>query len=91
MAPNARVLADKNKLAELRIIVTDGYNDPLDAIRGAASVLGSRAAHTRLRLMRFRPFGVKGEMASAPSPTNAAMNEAESLARELGFETIQVS
>lgn len=88
---NLAYLADKNKLAELRIIVTDGYNDPLDAIRGAKAVLGSRATQTRLRLMRFRPFGVKGPMAQAPTPTDAAMDEVEALAKELGFTNILVS
>ena len=88
---NLAFLAEQDKLAELRVIVTVDRNDPEAAVRGAAGVLGERVASTRLRLMRFRHFGVRGEMEGAPSPTDERMDAMEELARSLGFGTVVVS
>ncbi len=88
---NLEFLADQNKLAELRVIVTVNRNDPEAAVRGAAGALGERVASTRLRLMRFRHFGVRGEMEGAPSPTDERMDAIEGLAKSLGFGTVVVS
>ncbi|WP_130811276.1 YjjW family glycine radical enzyme activase [Olsenella sp. Marseille-P4559] len=88
---NLAFLAEQNKLAELRVIVTEGWNDPEDAVRGAADVLRERTAATRLRLMRFRRFGVRGKMENAPSPSDERMDGIEALARSLGFGTVVVS
>ena len=79
------------KLAEARVIVTEGWNDPETAVRGIAATVGSRVGSTRLRLMRFRHFGARGEMASAPSPTDARMASIEREARGLGFGEVVVS
>lgn len=88
---NLGYLAQLGKLAELRVIVTEGWNDPEDAVAGAAALLGPRASDTRLRLMRFRRFGVRGPMADAPSPSDERMSDLEALARGLGFGTVVVS
>ncbi|MCI2158829.1 MAG: YjjW family glycine radical enzyme activase [Olsenella sp.] len=88
---NLEFLAEQDKLAELRVIVTVDRNDPEAAVRGAAGVLGEKVASTRLRLMRFRHFGVRGEMEGAPSPTDERMDSVEGLAKSLGFGTVAVS
>ena len=88
---NLAYLADRNKLEEVRVIVTEGWNDPEDAVRGITGVLGGRVGETRIRLMRFRPFGVRGPMESAPSPSDERMDAIEQLAHDLGFGTVVVS
>ena len=88
---NLAFLSERGKLEEVRVIVTEGWNDPEDAVRGIAETLDGRVAKTRIRLMRFRVFGVKGPMATAPSPSDERMDAIEALAHELGFGTVVVS
>ena len=88
---NLAYLSEHNKLEEVRVIVTEGWNDPEDAVRGIADTLGERVSSTRIRLMRFRVFGVKGPMATAPSPSDERMDAIEALAHELGFGKVVVS
>lgn len=88
---NLDFLSRQGKLEEVRVIVTEGYNDPEAAVSGIAGVLAERCGSTRLRLMRFRPFGVRGTMASAPSPSDARMAALEQQARDAGFGTVVVS
>jgi pyruvate formate lyase activating enzyme len=88
---NLAFLAEQDKLTELRIIVTVDHNDPEAAVCGATEVLGEKVTSTRLRLMRFRHFGVCGEMEDAPSPTDERMNAMRELAKSLGFGTVVVS
>lgn len=88
---NLAFLAERDKLEEVRVIVTEGWNDPEDAVDGIAATLGRRVGAARLRLMRFRHFGVRGPMASAPSPSDARMDALEARAHELGFGEVVVS
>lgn len=88
---NLAYLSEHNKLEEVRVIVTEGWNDPEDAVRGIADTLGERVSSTRIRLMRFRVFGVKGPMATAPSPSDERMDAIEALAHELCFGKVVVS
>lgn len=88
---NLARLSEAGKLTEARVIVTEGWNDPEDAVRGIAKTVGGRVGRTRLRLMRFRPFGVRGPMATAPSPSDERMDAIEREAHELGFGEVVVS
>ncbi len=88
---NLAFLAERGKLEEVRVIVTEGWNDPEATVAGIAETLGEKRAETRLRLMRFRPFGVRGAMAGAPSPSDERMDVLERQAREAGFGAVVVS
>ena len=87
---NLALLADRDKIEELRIVVVDGWNDPEETIAGIAGILGERVANIKLKLIRFRNFGVVGELADAPSPSDERMSELEGLAREVGFVDVQL-
>lgn len=87
---NLALLADAGKIQELRIVVVPDWNDPEATIAGIAEVLGERVATTPLKLIRFRRFGVVGELADAASPTDERMAELEELARATGFTDIQL-
>ena len=71
---NLALLAERDKIEELRIVVVDGWNDPEDTIAGIAGLLGEKLVSTRLKLIRFRNFGVQGELADAPSPSEARIS-----------------
>jgi pyruvate formate lyase activating enzyme len=87
---NLALLADAEKIQELRIVVVPGWNDPEDAICGIADTLGPRTATTPLKLIRFRRFGVKGALANAASPTDETMSALEALASAHGFSHVEI-
>ncbi|MBP3893752.1 MAG: YjjW family glycine radical enzyme activase [Atopobiaceae bacterium] len=87
---NLALLAEHDKIEELRIVVVPGWNDPEETIAGIASTLGSKIASTKLKLIRFRRFGVVGELADAESPTDERMVELEALACKAGFGTVEL-
>ena len=87
---NLRFLSSCGKLEEIRIVCLDGQVDAEAVIRGAAQMLGTATSHTRLILISFRPFGVKGDFASLSSPSAQRMNELQQLAISAGFQQIVV-
>jgi pyruvate formate lyase activating enzyme len=87
---NLVFLAERDKIEELRIVVVPGWNDPEQTIAGIARVLGDKVATTKLKLIRFRRFGVVGTLADAASPTDERMAELEKLARDTGFSQVEL-
>lgn len=87
---NLAYLAEHEKIQELRIVVVPGWNDPEATIAGIAGVLGERTGKTTLKLIKFRRFGVVGQLAQAASPTDERMAQLEALAREAGFTDVQL-
>ncbi len=87
---NLAFLAERDKIEELRIVVVPEWNDPEATIAGIAQTLGAKTATTKLKLIRFRRFGVVGQLADAASPTDERMAELEQLARETGFTQVEL-
>ena len=73
------------------VIVTEGWNDAEAAVDGIALTLGEKVNKTRIRLMKFRHFGVRGPMENSPSPSDERMRAIESQAHSLGFGEVVVS
>ena len=88
---NLELLAAHNKLEEIRVIVTEGWNDAEAAVDGIAFTLGEKTNRTRLRLMKFRRFGVRGPMENSPSPSDERMTKIEAQAHKLGFGEVIIS
>ena len=88
---NLLFLAHAGKLEEIRIVVVDGWSDPEASIRGCAELLGELTSAQRLRITKFRSFGVRGPLADAASPTDNRIAELVALARTCGFEDIVLS
>lgn len=87
---NLRFLSACGKLEEVRIVFAEGRIDAEDAIRGVSELLGPKTPGTRLVLISFRPFGVRGPFSSLPSPDAARMQALRELAAAAGFERIVV-
>ena len=87
---NLLFLSSCGKLEEVRIVNVEGHVDAEDAICGVAQLLGPLAASTRLVLISFRAFGVKGSFASFSSPSAQRMNQLAALASSVGFCNIVV-
>lgn len=88
---NLRYLADKDRLEEIRIVCLDGRVDAEAVIRGAAEILAEKTALQKLKLIRFRRFGVRGSLENAPSPTKETMLDLYELAQKHGFRRISIT
>lgn len=88
---NLAFLAEHGKIEELRVVVIDGWTDPEETLAGIAGLLGERTATQRLRITKFRRFGVRGILADAPSPTDERIAALVGLAERLGFTDIVLS
>ena len=83
---NLAFLSENNKLEEVRIVCLKGYTDEKAVIGGVADVLKSKKRFTFLKLIRFRRFGVKGELENMASPDMDYMNDLAEYAKTRGFE-----
>lgn len=88
---NLTYLSGIRRLEEVRVVCAPGYVDAEACIRGIAAALGPEetAAHL-LKLIRFRPFGVKGPMRAQSAPGMGYMQSLQALAEEAGFTRIQI-
>lgn len=84
-------LSQQGKLEEVRIVCVPGRVDVEDCILGIADVLGQKETEkVLLKLIRFRYFGVRGELSNWPSPSMETMLEWKDLAIGAGFRRILV-
>lgn len=88
---NLRYLAAENRLAEIRIVCLDEWVDAEAVINGVAKTLGEKTALQNLRLIPFRPFGVRGVLENTPPPSEGRMQELRELAQKCGFRKIRIT
>lgn len=88
---NIEWLSREGKLTEVRVVVLPGYVDAEECIDGTAGLLGPEyVQRVPLKLIRFRHFGVRGELMKAPSPPVALMERLRDRALAEGFEHITI-
>ncbi|WP_312641476.1 YjjW family glycine radical enzyme activase [Hydrogenoanaerobacterium sp.] len=88
---NLVYLSRNDKIEELRIVCLPGEVDAEAALQGIAQTIGpEKTKTTRIKLIKFRPFGVKGRLAEMTAPENSYMQMLEAKAAELGFEHVMV-
>lgn len=91
---NLDMLAKTGKLLEVRIVCKPGIVDAEDVICGIARRLNSISdgnLNFRLKLIAFRPYGVKGFMQGMEAPSEVYMKGLESLAMDQGFRDIIIT
>lgn len=88
---NLRWLAGAGRLAELRVVCLADVVDAGDAIGGMGEILpdGIKEA-VPLKLIRFRPHGVRGSLAGHVQPDGAYMDLLCRRAQEAGFGRVVV-
>lgn len=88
---NLRVLADIGKLEEIRVVCLEPYVDVERIIRGISGYLAKKDKNEILvKLIRFRPFGVRGELIKCTAPGMEYMGRLEKLARECGLGNVKI-
>ncbi len=88
---NLRYLAAENRLEEIRIVCLDEWVDAEAVIDGVAKTLGGKTALQNLRLIPFRPFGVRGVLENTPPPSEGRMQKLRELAEKCGFRKIRIT
>ncbi len=63
-----RLFAEQ-RLAEVRLLVVPGYNDSADALRRTGAYLARHAPGIPVRVIGFRPHGVRAVARHIPAPT----------------------
>ena len=83
---NVRWLLERNLLEEVRIVCLPGRVDVETILKNIAKLFDSIGKKAPVRLLRFRPHGVIGELANAQMPTDEQMDSYLSLAQALGVK-----
>ncbi len=88
---NLTFLASSGKLTEIRIVTLPGEVDAEACIEGIAALLGPEmTARQTLKVIRFRPFGVRGRLETARQPGLPVMERLKALAQSRGFTDIRI-
>lgn len=86
---NLRWLLSHDKLTEVRIVclpeTASVTTDVENNLRHIAEILDSIGKKVPVRLLRFRPYGVVGELADTPMTSEQQMSDYASLAQSLGL------
>ena len=78
-------LLQHHLLTEVRIVCLPGKVDVEQILRNIAKTFDSIGEKAPVRLLRFRPHGVIGELANHPMPSDEQMAEYAALAASLGL------
>ena len=88
---NLKFLSDENKIEELRIVCALNEVDAEAVIQGITKSIGDKALDTKLKLIKFRPYGVKGELENMQSPDDDYMENLHQMAIKAGFKQIIIT
>ena len=84
---NVRWLLKHDQLEEVRIVCLPGLVDAETILRNLAEIFDFIGKKAPIRLLRFRPHGVIGELENAPMPTDEQMAQLSELAARYGLQT----
>lgn len=88
---NLEYLAKTDKLEEIRIVCFPGEVDIEDILHGIVETIGKKAYGIKLKLIKFRSFGVKGPCENNQSPDDDWMEAFKKIAVKLGFGKVQIT
>ena len=86
---NLELLAQAGKLLEVRTVIVPGLLENHRTVADVARRI-SRYPEVRYKLIRFRPYGVRGRWAGAPVPDDVLMQELAAHAKNNGAATVEV-
>lgn len=89
---NARFLAGIGKLAEIRTVVIPGVLDNEGTIDGVSRLLAPYVNQYDIhyRLIKYRPFGVRGNFRNLAVPEDVYMESLRDRAMRGGFKTVRI-
>jgi len=88
---NLSYVSSKGLLYEIRTVIVKGFTDDADEIRRIAEYVKELNGYTMLRLIPFRPFGVKGEMRDRGACSSETVAGLHRLAAEILGDRVTVN
>lgn len=88
---NLRYLAEKGKIEEIRIVCLPGKVDAREIMKQIAAEALQLSPELKIKLIKFRKFGVKGAFSKLEGPDDRYMDELKKYAGELGFRYIVIT
>lgn len=88
---NLKYLEDIGRLEEIRIVCLPGEVDAEEIIKQIPATLGKSNISTKLKLIKFRRFGVKGRLGHTSPPSDEYMENLKELAIENGFNNVNIT
>jgi pyruvate formate lyase activating enzyme len=85
-----RHLAAHDRLYEVRLLLVPGVNDDPGVLADTAAWLGAVCPGTRLKLIGFRPHGVRAPLHETPAATSEQMESYRDLLAGAGHEIVAV-
>ncbi len=85
------LLSSWDKLYEIRLVIAPGYTDNMDNLRDTVKFLLSLDNEVGLKLIKFRPFGTKGEAKDWPVPEDSLIDAMVDEAKALGLKRVKRS
>lgn len=86
---NLRRLAAVGKLHEVRVVVAPGFTEDDEEIRAIAEFLARLDPDLPVRLIPFRPQGVRGEASRWGTPSSESMDRLAKVASEVGLTKVK--
>lgn len=80
---NMQYVSRLGLLYEVRTVIVEGFTDNEYEIENISRLIKDMNNYTRLKLIPFRPFGVKGALASKPQFDSQRFNELYEKARDI--------
>lgn len=89
---NLVFLAERGKLEEIRVVVIPDVTDTVDIIKEAGKLLSEKEKGVILRLIKYRPIGVRKEMLKGLKvPKQEYMEDLKALSESLGFKRVIIT
>ena len=87
---NLSLLAEMDKLEEIRIVCLENIVDVEETIQEIAKTIGERRKTVPLKLIQFRNQGVRGKLSNASPPGKGQMEKWREVAEKEGFYYIRI-
>lgn len=85
---NAKYLAEQSKLDEVRVVVVQDLYDAEKSVKQICNYLSAYANNIRIKLISYRPLGVREEYSHYQMPSDSFMNELSDIFKSYGFVNI---
>ena len=77
-----------DKIYEVRIVIVPGYNDNEEEIKKTLNFINSIDSNINVKLIKFRPYGVRKEFNSIAIPSDEQMENFIRIGKEIGLTNI---
>ncbi|HHT96741.1 MAG TPA: YjjW family glycine radical enzyme activase [Clostridiales bacterium] len=85
---NLKYLAEKDKIEEIRIVCLENEVDAENIIDNLDKTIGEKAYKIKLKLIKFRKFGVRGRLSNYSSPSEEYMEKLKNQAIDKGYKNV---